>query len=267
MPRAKKKIHYIYKTTCNVNGKYYIGMHSTNNLEDGYMGSGKRLRYSIRYHGINNHTKEILEYCDTREELSKREEEIVNEQLLTEHLCMNLVIGGGGVGGWPKSANDAYLSKLHNDSEFKERISKKATENNLRLIKEGKLKVPSYDWTGKSHSGETKLKMSEASKGQGTGKANSQYGTCWITDGTDNKKIKKEELDTYIRDGWVKGRFSNMGGENAPTSKLKLGDVIKIKELLLLGDLTQRKIAKMFDVNPETISKIKRGLTWRCVII
>ena len=40
----------------------------------------------------------------------------------------------------------------------------------------------------------------------GTGKTNSQYGTCWITmDGT-NKKIKKEELDSYLAIGWVKGR-------------------------------------------------------------
>ena len=39
----KHKYHYIYKTTCNVTGKYYIGMHSTSNLNDGYIGSGRRL--------------------------------------------------------------------------------------------------------------------------------------------------------------------------------------------------------------------------------
>jgi hypothetical protein len=69
MARKQKKYHYIYKTTCNVNGKYYIGMHSTDNLEDGYMGSGKRLWNSINYHGKETHVKEILEYCKSREEL------------------------------------------------------------------------------------------------------------------------------------------------------------------------------------------------------
>jgi len=83
MARKEKKYHYIYKTTCNVTNRYYIGMHSTNNMDDdGYMGSGKRLRYSIRKHGKDNHTKEIVEYCDTREKLSIREEEIVNSDLV-----------------------------------------------------------------------------------------------------------------------------------------------------------------------------------------
>lgn len=33
---------------------------------------------------------------------------------------------------------------------------------------------------------------------------NSQYGTMWITDGTANQKIKKEDV---IPEGWRKGRI------------------------------------------------------------
>ena len=38
------------------------------------------------------------------------------------------------------------------------------------------------------------------------GSGNSQYGTCWITNGSDTKKIKKEELDLWINKGYYKGR-------------------------------------------------------------
>jgi hypothetical protein len=43
-------------------------------------------------------------------------------------------------------------------------------------------------------------------KDKGVGKANSQYGTCWITKDGLNKKIIKEALETYLNEGWVKGR-------------------------------------------------------------
>lgn len=38
------------------------------------------------------------------------------------------------------------------------------------------------------------------------GEKNSQYGTCWIHNNKENKKIKKEELENYINIGWIKGR-------------------------------------------------------------
>ena len=41
---------------------------------------------------------------------------------------------------------------------------------------------------------------------QRTGHKNHQYGTCCITNGSENKKIKKEELDKWIELGYSKGR-------------------------------------------------------------
>ena len=34
----------------------------------------------------------------------------------------------------------------------------------------------------------------------------SQEGTCWIYNEIENKKIKIEELEEYINNGWIKGR-------------------------------------------------------------
>ena len=79
MARKEHTHHYIYKTTCSITGKYYIGMHSTSNLEDGYLGSGKRLWYSINKHGKENHSVEILEWLPDRCSLKLREKEIINE--------------------------------------------------------------------------------------------------------------------------------------------------------------------------------------------
>ncbi len=50
----KERFYFLYKTTNKINGKYYIGVHSTYQLNDGYIGSGKRLRYSVRKYGKEN---------------------------------------------------------------------------------------------------------------------------------------------------------------------------------------------------------------------
>lgn len=92
----KLKYFYIYKTTNLVNGKYYIGMHSTYNLDDGYMGSGKNIRKVIKIEGKQNFKTEILEFYNSAEDCSLRENEIVNKILLKDNLCYNIVLGGNG---------------------------------------------------------------------------------------------------------------------------------------------------------------------------
>jgi hypothetical protein len=214
MAKKENKIHYIYKTTCNVTGKYYVGMHSTNNLEDGYMGSGKRLRYSIRKYGVENHIKEILEYYQTREELSKREREIVNKELIKEYLCMNLIVGGEGGRGFTSEEQKLNAIKsnekqklLREDPEWVVRKANRMSVTNKQQYEEGKReKKYFHDWNGKKHSDESKQLMSEKKKSLGVGETNSQYGTCWITKDGTNKKIKKEDLETYLNNGWFKGR-------------------------------------------------------------
>ena len=61
-------------------------------------------------------------------------------------------------------------------------------------------------WVGRKHNPETKRKIGEANSIRQRGENNSQFGTCWITKDDKNKKIKKEELDDYIKNGWIKGR-------------------------------------------------------------
>lgn len=203
MARKEKKYHFIYKTINILSGRYYIGMHSTDNLEDGYLGSGNRVKLAIRKHGKENFKREILEFCENREELRKREANIITLEEIAKKECMNLAVGGeGGVtdSGGPK----AFAKKVKEDKEFGDKIKATLVENVKKAHKNGNVKYNNF--TNKNHSQETKLLMSESSKGQGIGETNSQYGTCWITKDGLNKKIKKEELETYLNEGWVKGR-------------------------------------------------------------
>ena len=56
---------------------------------------------------------------------------------------------------------------------------------------------------GKSHTTETKESIGRKSKIHQSGAGNSQYGTMWITDGSVNRKLKR---DLPIPEGWHKGR-------------------------------------------------------------
>lgn len=212
MPRKQKKFHFIYKTTNLVNNKFYVGMHSTDNLDDGYFGSGKIIRYSVNKHGIENHKVEILEFLSSREELKKREAEVVNEALLADPLNMNLKFGGEG--GWDHTKDMDLISRQKKAVATKHRNCSHG--KNLELYPEirmatiasiaerRKAGIIQGSWVGKHHSEETKQKMR---KTKNVGKANSQFGTCWICNETESKKIKKEELQSWLEQDWQSGRI------------------------------------------------------------
>lgn len=69
-------------------------MHSTNDLDDDYFGSGYRIQASIKKYGRQNHILETIEWCSSRELLAQREKLIVNDELLKDEKCLNVVIGG-----------------------------------------------------------------------------------------------------------------------------------------------------------------------------
>jgi|TARA_B110000459_G_C16379552_1_gene389172 group I intron endonuclease len=199
-----KKHHFIYKTTNLLNDKYYVGMHSTNNLKDGYMGSGKRLRYSIRKYGVENFKLEILEWFDSREALVERETQLVNVDLIKDEMCLNLKPGGQG--GF---VNDEHAKKFHSAGgkavlQMFGKLHQQKMKTDLEYRENVCMKLRGRNtFGGKSHSDESKKKMSESSKGKGVGSSNSQFGTCWITNGNESKKIYKGDI---IPKEWHLGR-------------------------------------------------------------
>ena len=212
MARKERKYHYIYKITCLKNNRYYIGMHSTDNLEDGYMGGGNRIKNSVKKHGKDAHRKEILEFFENRSLLRQKEIELVNEELLNDPLCTNLQPGGGG--GF---INKEHMKKFTTAGAIStNKKIKENPENWINLMKDNPEKISRrlkflYEsgemaptFKGKKHTFETILKMKDSAKGKHEGEKNSQFGTIWITNGKENKKIKKEEI---IPEYWRKGRI------------------------------------------------------------
>ena len=210
-------MHYIiYKTTNMINSKYYIGKHKTRNINDGYMGSGKLLLRAIKKYGIENFSREILHFCSNEEEMNAMESDLVVINENTYNLCP----GGHGGFGYINSNPDKFLTerrinalkairkygsaamqaKLKNDPDFKAKMDAHRTAALLKYMD----KYPHSAFAGKNHTIETKQQMSKSHAGKHQAEKNSQYGTMWITNGVNNRKINK--YTGTILDGWYKGR-------------------------------------------------------------
>ena len=196
-------------------------MHSTRNLNDGYIGSGVFLRNSVRKHGIETHICVIVEFCDDREALAKREAEIITEELLKDPLCMNLNLGG--MGSW------AILNKAKTQEErfMLGKIggfTKLTAEQRRAAGRIGGTKAMTHLWlTSRDSMAQHLANAQLAAAGEESiskriatfadikhqqGESNSQFGTVWIhsLELKLSKKIKRDDLQSLLSDGWLVGR-------------------------------------------------------------
>jgi len=210
----------VYKTTNKINGKIYIGVHKTNNLDDDYLGSGKILKRAIEKYGIENFEKEILAVFDKASDMFEMESELVNEDFVERDDTYNLKLGGFGgfdhlndgseehklrasKGGRTVDIShriNGYLKSFENEEwvqNYRKKLSLAAQKFYANGGKSG--------FKGKKHSEEFKhrisKRMSESQKGSG----NSQYGTMWIYN-LELKESKRINKDEKIPKGWKKGR-------------------------------------------------------------
>jgi group I intron endonuclease len=194
----------VYKITNLINGKIYVGVHRTSNLNDSYMGSGMLIKQAITKHGVENFEREYLAVFDNPEDMYDMESKIVNEEFINSPSSYNLATGG--YGGCPISGSKGgknCAAKYKTDPALAE---ERYFRNKLRfeeLKKQGKcLGGPKFK--GMKHTEETKAKIGASISKKCRGENNSQFGTMWITDKVTNKKISKFEP---IPEGWEKGRI------------------------------------------------------------
>ena len=147
--------YQLYKILNNINGKYYIGIHYGNIIQDNYYGSGKLIKNAIEKYGKENFQQIIIEEFDNSKDSYIKENEIVNENLISEDMCYNLMVGGKGASA---GVNHPMFGKIRKDilgdnnpakrTEVKYKISlhKKGDKNPMFGIKPTNIKsVLQYD--------------------------------------------------------------------------------------------------------------------------
>lgn len=209
-------MYLLYKIINKVNGKIYIGAHQTENVYDGYMGSGRLIQKAIKKYGLENFEKHILMKFDSKEDMYNMESIIVNEEFLKRNDVYNLKEGGSG--GWDHQNKNSDIQKqknrksqeklkiLRNTPGFLDKTKLTASKTMKRLHQEGKIKYDTF--TGKTHSEESKIKIGIANSIKQKGDKNSNYGKCWIYNETEKKSISvpKNEVDEWVTKGWKIGR-------------------------------------------------------------
>ena len=89
--------HYIiYKIINNVNGKHYIGQHTTNDPCDEYMGSGNLINKAKQKYDLSSFTKIILFDYDNFDDMNNKEKELVTLSSCYPYdpMSYNLMEGG-----------------------------------------------------------------------------------------------------------------------------------------------------------------------------
>ncbi len=139
--------YLLYEITNLVNGKTYIGQHTTKNVDDGYMGSGMAIKAAIKKYGKENFKKEILLYAKNEVALNFFEKALVTLEFIELDTNYNLREGGG-------------------NNKFSEEVKKKlsAARRGVKRSLETRAKISAYQ-KGRKKSPETRAKISIARKG------------------------------------------------------------------------------------------------------
>lgn len=206
--------HIVYETVNNTNGKIYVGKHKTSDLMDDYLGSGKLLKRAIDKYGKENFTRKILGVYNNEAEMNDHEARIVNEDFLSRPDVYNLKLGGEG--GWDHIDN-ASLNKKPGYEKGLNNFSSRSKASKTRWQNENYREIMSSvkSFKGKKHTEETKRRIGEANSEHQSGAKNSQYGSIWITNGVNSKKINKKDS---IPDGWNRGRKMDLNDTRSYTN-------------------------------------------------
>lgn len=170
MNPENKTYFYIYEVINLINGKTYIGQHITNDLEDGYLGSGKALKAAIKKYGRKNFKKEIIVFANGAASLNFIEKCLVPLWWAELPTNYNMMEGGNNGARMTQEARNK-ISKSRTGKKFgpmpeaqrlamSEQRRGKQPDHLAKLVKENHPRI------GKRHSEESKKKMTLAKLGK-----------------------------------------------------------------------------------------------------
>jgi hypothetical protein len=148
-------LYIVYKTTNKINSKYYIGVHQTDNINDGYMGCGhyrgRKLREQLdtklyrafRKYGDDAFTTEVLFKFDNDVDAYEKEKELID---ITDKNCYNHK--PGGVGGFHPETNKGRVFT----EEERKKMSKSAKDRSKKYLLQTNVLKEYNKWrTGKTY--------------------------------------------------------------------------------------------------------------------
>lgn len=164
--------HIVYLTTNLVNDKFYIGVHSTYNLEDGYLGSGIAILRAIKKYGKKSFKQQILFYCLNADDAYNIEKNIVDYYFINNCKTYNLVLGGDhdrtgrrysieARSKMSKTRIEKGVAKGQNNNGSKTKMSDEKRKEKAQKANATKRNHGPYIITA-----ETRMKLSMASKGK-----------------------------------------------------------------------------------------------------
>lgn len=178
MRNIKYKYYYTYKVILlkgSLSGHYYYGQHKTNDLCDGYAGSGRILKdYYKKYSKIEGVTyvKSILQFYNNSKELNVAEKNLIGTKYQDDEMCLNLVAGGNSPG-----FSDQTLKKMSKS------LKGRTFSENTKVIWQKQRKGIGNGMYGKKHTASAKKKISDYRK------------TCIGKNSSRAKKVVQFSLD------------------------------------------------------------------------
>lgn len=182
---------YIYKTTNKLNGKIYVGQHKHETFDKHYIGSGVLLQEAIERFGADNFTCEIIESCDSLEELNLREMFWIAElQAQNPDIGYNISPGGQFNSYGFLASSEEYQAFI----DFRRAYNMAAHWWTDGTDETFNITCPEGWVRGRSPRSAQRLKEQSCTV----------KGKIWVTDGHSEKYVNSLE---DIPEGWVVGRI------------------------------------------------------------